>query len=111
MKNVKRKICSFALAALLLAINFPALAQQGRKSSVSGSIIVRGSLEAVPARAEQRGWSEGKNITIEHRFAEGKSERLPELAADLVRRKVDLIVVVGAGPAAAAKKATTTIPI
>jgi putative tryptophan/tyrosine transport system substrate-binding protein len=43
------------------------------------------------------GWIEGKNITIEYRFAEQKSERLPELAAELVRLKVDLIVTSG-GP-------------
>ena len=43
------------------------------------------------------GWIEGKNIAIEYRFAERKSERLPELAAELVRLKVDLIVVTG-GP-------------
>ena len=50
------------------------------------------------------GWIEGKNIAIEYRFAEGKDERLPELAADLVRLKVDLIVVTGRPPALAAKK-------
>ena len=53
----------------------------------------------------------GKNITIEYRFAEQRSERLPELAADLVRLKVDLIVITGGPPALAAKRATTTIPI
>src|SRR5204862_7268386 len=57
------------------------------------------------------GWTEGKNITIEYRVAEGKNDRLPELAADLVRLKVDLIVVTAGPPASAAKKATTTIPI
>ena len=57
------------------------------------------------------GWIEGKNITIEYRFAEGKNDRLPELAADLVRLKVDLIVVASTPPALAAKSATTTIPI
>ena len=57
------------------------------------------------------GWIEGKNIVIEYRFAEQKNERLPELAADLVRLKVDLIVVSGSHSALAAKKATTTIPI
>ena len=57
------------------------------------------------------GWIEGKNITIEYRFAEGKNDRLPELAAELVRLKVDLIVVTGGPVALAAKKATTTIPI
>src|SRR5262249_13787248 len=57
-------------------------------------------------------WIEGKNITIEYRFAENKGpERLTELAADLVRLKVDLILTSGAGPVSAAKSATTTIPI
>jgi putative ABC transport system substrate-binding protein len=57
------------------------------------------------------GWIEGKNFTGEYRFTEGKRERLPELAADLVRLKVDLIVVTAGTSALAAKKATTTIPI
>src|SRR6266540_3847465 len=57
------------------------------------------------------GWIEGKNIAFEYRFAEQKSERLPELAADLVGLKVDLIVVTAGPAAAAAKKATPTIPI
>jgi ABC-type uncharacterized transport system substrate-binding protein len=57
------------------------------------------------------GWIEGKNITIEYRFAEQKPERLPELAAELVRLKVDLIVVTGGPQVSAAKKATSTIPI
>ena len=54
---------------------------------------------------------EGKNITIEYRFAEQKLERLPELAAELVRLKVDLIVTAGGPSPFAAKKATSTIPI
>ena len=57
------------------------------------------------------GWIEGKSIAIEYRFAEQKNERLPELAGDLVRLKVELIVVSGTAPALAAKSATTTIPI
>jgi putative ABC transport system substrate-binding protein len=52
-----------------------------------------------------------RNIAIEYRFGEGKVERLPELAADLVRLKVDLIVVIGTPAALATKKATTAIPI
>ena len=50
-------------------------------------------VEAFRQELSKLGWIEGKNITIEYRFAEQKSERLPELAADLVRLKVDLIVV------------------
>jgi len=54
---------------------------------------------------------EGKSITVDYRFAEGKLERLPALAADLARLNVDLIVVSETTPALAAKRATTTIPI
>ena len=68
-------------------------------------------MDAFRQELSKLGWIEGKNITIEYRFAEQKPERLPELAADLVRLKVDLIVVSGTPPALAAKKATTTIPI
>ena len=68
-------------------------------------------LEAFWQEIRKLGWIEGKNITIEYRFTEGKNSRLPELAADLVRLKVDLIVVTGTIAALAAKRATTTIPI
>ena len=62
------------------------------RSTASGSAVL---LEAFRQELSKLGWIEGKNITIEYRFAEQKSERLPELAADLVRLKVDLIVVSG----------------
>jgi len=58
-----------------------------------------------------RGYIDGKNITIEYRWAAGKSERLPGFAAELVRLKVDVIVAHGLVAALAAKEATTTIPI
>jgi putative ABC transport system substrate-binding protein len=70
-----------------------------------------GLLAAFRQELSKLGWIEGKNITIEYRFSEQKPERLPELAAELVRLKVDLIVVTGGPPASAAKGATTTIPI
>ncbi len=72
---------------------------------------IAGLLDAFRHELSKLGWIEGKNITIEYRFAEQKQERLPELAADLVRLKVDVIVVAGLPAALAAKKATTTIPI
>ena len=67
-------------------------------------------VEAFRQRLRELGYVEGKNIVIEYRYAEGKLERLPDLAAELVRLKVDVIVT--AGPAVlAAKKASATIPI
>ena len=57
------------------------------------------------------GWIEGKNITIEYRFAEQKFECLPDLAAELVRLKLDLIVVAGTPSALAVKKVTTNVTI
>ena len=71
----------------------------------------RACLDAFRQELSKLGWVEGKNFTIEYRFSEGKTDRLPELAAELVRLKVDLIVVSGRAPGLAAKKATTTIPI
>ena len=68
-------------------------------------------MEAFRQELSKLGWIEGKNITIEYRFGEQKPERLPELAADLVRLKVDLIVGRIDEAALAAKGATTTIPI
>ena len=96
---------------------FPAEAQQPGKifrigyldaSTASGSAVL---VDTFRQELSKLGWIEGKNIAIEYRFAEQRNERLPELAADLVRLKVDLIVVASTGPAIAAKSATTSIPI
>ncbi len=78
-------------------------------STASGSAVL---VEAFGQELTKLGWIEGKNISIEYRYGENKgSERLLELAAELVRLKVDLIVVSATGPTLAAKSATTTIPI
>jgi ABC-type uncharacterized transport system substrate-binding protein len=61
-------------------------------------------------RLGELGWNEGRTIAIEYRWAEGRSERYPEIAAEFVRRKVDVIVTVGSA-VAAAKQATSVIPI
>ena len=114
---MKRKITILTLCAMLFALCFPPTAQQTGKiprigfldTSTASASAVR--LEAFWQEMRKLGWIEGKNITIEYRFAEQENERIPELAADLVRLKVDLIVVVGTSAALAAKSATTTIPI
>ena len=107
----------FALSAMLFTLCTATWAQQPGKifrmgildpSTASGSAVV---WEALRQELSKLGWIEGKNLAIEYRFGENKGpERLPKLAADLVRLKVDLIVVPGA-PALAAKNATTAIPI
>jgi putative tryptophan/tyrosine transport system substrate-binding protein len=116
-KNMKKRITLWLLATLFLANVSLADAQQTSKvrrigyldnSTASG---MAGLLETFRQELSKLGWIEGKNITIEYRFAEQKNERLPELAADLVRLKVDLIVASGTPSSLAAKSGTTTIPI
>ena len=72
--------------------------------------IISARVEAFRQRLRELGYVEGKNIVIEYRYAEGKLERLPDLAAELVRLKVDVIVTVSSA-VLAAKKASATIPI
>ena len=114
---MNKKILGFALSAMLFAFCVSAHAQQTGKisrigyldsSTASGSAVL---VDAFRQELSKLGWVEGKNIVIDYRFAEQILERLPELAADLVRLKVDLIVTTGGPTALAAKKATTTIPI
>ena len=69
------------------------------------------TVEAFLRRLRELGWVEGENLVIEFRWAEGKVERLPDLAAELVRRKVDVIVAPAGSAALAAKNATSSIPI
>src|SRR6266536_3047280 len=114
---MKKKIKVLALCALLSALCLPVEAQQTGKvlrigfldnSTAAGSAVL---VDAFRQEMRKLGWIEGKNITIEYRFAEQKDERLPELAADLVRLKIDLIVVTGGTATLAAKGETSTIPI
>jgi putative ABC transport system substrate-binding protein len=114
---MKKKIMLLTLCAMLFALCSAAEAQQTGKifrigfldNSTASSIAV--FVEAFRQELSKLGWIEGKNITVEYRFAEQKLERLPELAADLVRLKVDLIVTSGGTTPLAAKGATSTIPI
>jgi putative ABC transport system substrate-binding protein len=116
-KKMNHKIVFLALSAMFFAPCFSASAQQPKKvarigylepGTASGNTVL---LDGFRQELSKLGWIEGKNITIEYRFAEQKNERLPELATDLVRLKVDLIVVSSGPAASAAKKVSTTIPI
>src|SRR5215510_8931765 len=107
----------FWLLITVLLITAPAGAQQAGKiyriGYLDGSTASAnaGLVEVFRQELSKLGWIEGKNIAIEYRFAEQRNERLPELVAELVRLKVDLIVVTSGPTALVAKKATTTIPI
>jgi putative ABC transport system substrate-binding protein len=115
---MRKKITRRAFCSMLLALPFPARAQQPKKvpriaylSAVdAGTESAR--LEGIRLALRERGYIEGQNIAIEHRYAEGNSDRFSELAAELVRRKVDIILVGGGDLwVRAAKNATKTIPI
>jgi putative tryptophan/tyrosine transport system substrate-binding protein len=115
---MKAKIFVNALSALILATFHLAEAQQPKKiyrigylSTVEPSQDSARS-EAIRLALRELGYTEGQNISTEYQYAEGKLDRYPELAAELVRLKVDVIVV-GGGSAMvrAAKNATKTIPI
>jgi putative ABC transport system substrate-binding protein len=111
-----RKIFCFALCAMLLALNAVATAQQTKKVPRIGYLQIDSRLgpqgEAFLQGMRDLGYVEGKNIVIEYRGdPERREDRLPELAADLVRLKVDVIVALDPPAARAAKGATKTIPI
>jgi putative ABC transport system substrate-binding protein len=109
-----------ALASLLLATALETHAQQAARTPRIGVLFLTSSssaagatgIEALRASLRELGYVEGRTITIEYRSAEGRADRLPELAAQLVERKVDVIVTGGGNVSTlAARKATTTIPI
>ena len=115
---MKKKITVLTLCAMLLALCWSAEAQQPKKvpriGYLSNSEPARESTrsEAVRRALRELGYVEGQNIAFEYRYAEGKQDRYPELAAELVRLKVDIIVVPGGEiPIRAAKNASKTIPI
>ncbi len=104
-----------ALGLLLVASRATEAQQQSGKVYRIGLLGVhsgQATREALRMGLRDLGYVEGKNIVIEHRWAEGKYDRLPALVAELVALKVDVIVTQGGTPpAVAAKRATTTIPI
>ena len=113
---MRRRFFGLALSTLLFAVSCPVQAQQAKKiprigflagGSRSGDSLL---IDTFWQRMKKLGYIEGQNIAVEYRFAEGALERLPNLATELVRLNVDIIVAPGSG-AVAAKKATNTIPI
>jgi len=113
----KAAVLSILVVAMLLAVGVIAEAQQPKKIPRIG-YLTGNSLSDLSARMEafrqglrELGYVEGKHIIIEWRSADGKNDRLPALAAELVRLKVDIIVTAGPTQTRAAKAATSTIPI
>ena len=107
----------FALGALLLVLSVRAEAQQPKKVPSIGYLSTGSpssstqTIEAFRQGLHELGYAEGKNITIEYRFAEGREDRLRQFASELVRLKVDVIFVSATVATLATKNATTTIPI
>ena len=115
---MKARILVYALPALILATVHLTEAQQTKKIpriigllGVTSPSTISARIEAFRQGLRELGYVEGKNIVIEYRWAKGKFDRLPDLANELVRLKVDVIVSAAPTLTRAAKQATTTIPI
>jgi len=117
---MRKKIIGLALAAMLLALSFPVQAQQPAKIPRIGFVSGRGeptattpdpSADAFRQGLRDLGYIEGKNISIEYRYAEGKLDRIPGIVAELVQLKVDVIVSPVGAAIRAAKQATKSMPI
>jgi putative ABC transport system substrate-binding protein len=106
---------AIALSGMLLALCLPAQAQRQATTPRIGLLYLgappNANLDAFIQGLRDLGYIDGKNILIEYRFAEGKEDRLPELATELVRLKVDAIFTAGTPAIFALKQATKTIPI
>jgi putative ABC transport system substrate-binding protein len=103
---MRESIIHFALGALLLALSVPAVAQQLGKGYRIGILVGSSQAlreqygnEALQQGLRELGYVEGKHVILEYRYTEGNVDLLPELAAELVRSKVDLIVATGSGGA------------
>ncbi len=113
--NAKIIVC--LLATVLLVTGSLARAQQSAKIPRMGYLsygsveIEKSQFAALRQGLRELGYLEGKNIIIEQRYAKGQSEKLPELIAEFLRIKVDVLVVAGDPAMHAAKKATSTLPI
>jgi putative ABC transport system substrate-binding protein len=122
VREMKNKVITFVFSVVLLALGVPAEAQQSGKVARIGYLSrdlhpadsrapAPRNLEAFRQGLRELGYVEGKNIIIEYRYAEGRFERLPVLAEELVRLKVEIIVAESFTTVRAVRKVTTTIPI
>jgi putative ABC transport system substrate-binding protein len=111
----RREFITLLGSAAAASPPFAARAQQSEKKYTVGILSAGGESTALSAAfsdaLRELGWVEGRNVVFEYRYAENRPERLPELAADLVRLKVDVIAAAGTLAPLAAKRATATIPI
>jgi putative ABC transport system substrate-binding protein len=118
-KPKRKSVFCYSISVLLIALSSSANAQQANNLPrigvllpwSPGSGVSNSFLKAFRAGLDELGYTEGQNLAIEHRYAEGVSERFPSLAAELVLLRVDIIVTTAGPPSRAAKQATTTIPI
>ena len=112
-----KKVICLALGAMLLALSFPAEAQQAKKVPRIGLLTtgfpasIAHLLEGIKQGLRELGYVEGQNVLLELRYGEAKVEQLPLFAADLVRLKVDVIVAIPNPAIEAVRQATQTIPI
>ena len=113
----KAGVLSILSVVVLLAVAVIAVAQQPAKNPRIGFLVAISPSafaardQAFRQRVRELGWIEGKNMTSEYRYADGNPDRLPVLAAELVRLDVDVVVTVGPADTRAAKEATDRIPI
>jgi putative ABC transport system substrate-binding protein len=108
------KIIALALCAVLFALCASAMAQQSKVYRIGflrGAPPLESHIEVFRRSLKELGYIEGKNIIIEYRWAEGKVDQLANLAGELVRNGVDVIVSDGSRPTQAVKTVTSTVPI
>jgi putative ABC transport system substrate-binding protein len=114
---MRKPVIGFALGAMLLALCSSAEAQEPAKMSRIGVLVLGTSEAFTPLRKalekglRELGYAERRNIVIEYRFADGRTERLHDLAIELVRPKLDVILAITNSETAVLKQATTTTPI